>query len=257
MDWLRSCYSTKIRPWRDDPTEVDIVWSFVDDRPFYRGRSVFRSLNWVDPKEVADAPGEIYDRPRPWRDGSLPFGPMPIHFCGTADQFMGQDPAPGPPPPRAPNGALACCYPGGFVEVMGAGGGEQGGEAAQNLMAVIRPEGGQEQGGESDIRAFERMHPVGGQEQGGVTPMGLVYRMDATGGQNQAGVSPMGVVYTMPATGGQEQGGASSMVAVQGYPFSISQGNSVEAPGGIAFAFGPFFPIGAYQTQKQEADATL
>jgi hypothetical protein len=106
VDCLRSCYSTKVRFFPNDPTQTDVIWYFVpEDRPFLPFASAFASRNyddertdWPDGKQQPPAGdgtevGEVLGAPRPWRDGSDPIHYPGTHVLGTAQQFAkGIDP---------------------------------------------------------------------------------------------------------------------------------------------------------------------
>jgi hypothetical protein len=74
MDLLRSCYSTSMRFFRDDPTECDVIWYWCppDAKPF-PGPTVFNSANWDSQKGIDGDLGEVRGAPRPWRSGQQPW----------------------------------------------------------------------------------------------------------------------------------------------------------------------------------------
>lgn len=93
MDDIRSCYRTKIRPFKDSDIEVTIRWYFADpDAKRFPGWHLFSSLNWEGeqlPGATPVNPGEVPGAARPWCDGSKPF---PIgfdgqDFCGPIEYF--------------------------------------------------------------------------------------------------------------------------------------------------------------------------
>jgi hypothetical protein len=100
VDVVRSCYSTKARLFRDDPTETDITWYFVpEDRPFLPFPTAISSRNWdatttIWPAGKENPPsgngtevGEVIGAPRPWRNGSDPVHYPGLHPVGTPEEF--------------------------------------------------------------------------------------------------------------------------------------------------------------------------
>jgi hypothetical protein len=73
VDFLRSCYTTKIRPYSDSNDEVQIRWFFVDEttRPVLGFPTAFVSRNWLRDKTVPHKVGEVIGD-REWADGSKP-----------------------------------------------------------------------------------------------------------------------------------------------------------------------------------------
>lgn len=92
MDLKRSCYSTVMRPFKENNYEVPMVWYFAaDDAKVFPGHHKFSSLDWErrDGKLFNDSVGEVADAPRPWRNGSMP-GELFFEgqkFCGKSEYF--------------------------------------------------------------------------------------------------------------------------------------------------------------------------
>lgn len=90
VDLLRSCYSTQMSFYVDDPVPTPVTWRFcAPGTKFLPFPTRFASGNWSNDRENWPGPGEILGAPRPWFNGGnplgLPDGPLP---CGTADQFL-------------------------------------------------------------------------------------------------------------------------------------------------------------------------
>lgn len=92
VDWLRSCYSTTIRPYKDSNLEVPIEWYFTDPHaPFLPFAHAFVSRNWEDVKDWVLDIGETPAANRPWKNGKTPswvhndfFGDRDTWFNGMA-----------------------------------------------------------------------------------------------------------------------------------------------------------------------------
>lgn len=110
MDMLRSCYSTNMRFFSDQPTtQTKVLWYFVDDfTPFFPYRTVFNSANWDNDKGIHHPLGEVRGASRPWRSGMPPGLYTGDHFCGTPAMFMQGVPVP-IPVIRLNNGQPVCC----------------------------------------------------------------------------------------------------------------------------------------------------
>lgn len=112
VDLLRSCYSTKMRFYRDAPgVETMVDWFFCEpDAKFLPFRTVFNSGNWWSDKTTSPPLGEVAGAPRPWRNGQPPApydGQAP---CGNDQKFLEGDALPpNPPIERLANGMPTCC----------------------------------------------------------------------------------------------------------------------------------------------------
>jgi len=73
VDLLRSCYSTRMRLFRDSTEETDIVWykcePGVKPLPFH---TVFASRNWNAPDKDWIGLGEVPGAPRAWTNCAKP-----------------------------------------------------------------------------------------------------------------------------------------------------------------------------------------
>ena len=117
MDLLRSCYSTKIRPYSDSDNEVEVDWFFCKpDAVVFPGQHCFGSLNWWDGLEAPVGPGEVYGELRPWRDGSADPFYQGQKFCGNLSQFAGGASTSDTPLSVNGDGVPQCCIglPGGL-----------------------------------------------------------------------------------------------------------------------------------------------
>ncbi len=71
MDWLRSCYRTKMAV-TSDGQQANVTWYFVPTRSPAYGRTRYASLNWSFPTRATGIPGEVIGASRTWVDGSTP-----------------------------------------------------------------------------------------------------------------------------------------------------------------------------------------
>lgn len=89
MDMLRAGYKTKVKPFFDSPTLVDIIWFFAaPGAKVFPGHHNFSSLLWEDPR----IEGTIGERKKgfPFYNGKAPFpiGFEGVKFCGTKEMFV-------------------------------------------------------------------------------------------------------------------------------------------------------------------------
>jgi hypothetical protein len=87
---MRSCYRTKLRPYKDSVEEVWIRWFFLPPgTPFLPFEHRFTSANWLADRELPwPIPGEVQGAPRIWIAGERPEGiPPGEHYCGTPEQW--------------------------------------------------------------------------------------------------------------------------------------------------------------------------
>lgn len=127
VDMLRRCYSTKIRPFFDSPAVAEIQWYRVkaETPPMPEG-TIFTSLNYLDPWDWDDGPGEV-NKERTWLPGVDPYnlpevgnpaGPLiyfregaPVMAAGSLDRdFRGCPSSCSKLPPVDPS-PLASLYP--------------------------------------------------------------------------------------------------------------------------------------------------
>lgn len=111
VDFLRSCYETEVRFYRDIPDTCRVRWSYVPEgTPFVPYPNSWVSSNWdSDPKPLFDI-GELPEYGKPWVDG-LPIGTLPqIHVCGTREQWsIGMPRPPAVPVAVDADGVPLCC----------------------------------------------------------------------------------------------------------------------------------------------------
>lgn len=117
MDWLRSCYSTDM--------QFDLAGTIVGKVKWYWCRpgakvfpyqNSFSSDNWITPANSTLGLGEVWNSPRPWRNGSiLVVPPGDGHVCGDISWFTDGCPSDAPPLPRSPSGLALCCSTGGLL----------------------------------------------------------------------------------------------------------------------------------------------
>jgi len=73
VDFLRSCYSTRMRFGAAGAKEADVVWFFADDLPPLKRPTPYGSINWRGEGELpATGPGEVLGAVRAWSNGANP-----------------------------------------------------------------------------------------------------------------------------------------------------------------------------------------
>jgi hypothetical protein len=88
MDLLRSCYTTKMRFWRDAATEVGVRWFFcAPDAEVFPYDTVFGSGNWASDRFDWPGPGEVLGAARDWSNGALPGELLGKKFCGPLEAY--------------------------------------------------------------------------------------------------------------------------------------------------------------------------
>lgn len=110
VDYLRSCYRTKMRFGDTEASERWVQWQFVPaDAPQLDRRTVFGSIQWGD-RQPTGGPGEVVGAPRIWVRGDpypWPYGSPP---CGTVPEWeTGFGSSPLPELPVGPDGVPECC----------------------------------------------------------------------------------------------------------------------------------------------------
>lgn len=112
MDLIRSCYTTFMRFWKDDPTEVKVRWFFCDgSAKIFPGHHLFGSGNWASDRFDWPGPGEVLDAPRVWDNGRPIAGLIGQHFCGPVASYREGTTWPGVPLDGFADGRCACCAP--------------------------------------------------------------------------------------------------------------------------------------------------
>jgi len=88
MDYVRSCYTTRMRFFRDNQLEIPVRWYFCKPNarifPHY---TRFGSGNWAGDKYDWRGAGEVAEIPRPWSNGETLALADGQHFCGSVDDF--------------------------------------------------------------------------------------------------------------------------------------------------------------------------
>ena len=111
MDFVRSCYSTSIYPFRDTDQQAPVDWFFClsGAKPFPDWHR-FASLNWEEGRgQPSSEPGEVGDAPRPWRDGSPTGAYLGRFYCGDLAQFQQGALSTDPVGPRSSLNEPLCC----------------------------------------------------------------------------------------------------------------------------------------------------
>lgn len=121
MDYVRSCYATKMKFFTDSDLEIPVVWYFCDkDALPFPDYTRFASGNWASSKSGWDGVGEVEGVPRPWVNGRMPrnecngqiFGQFTGKFFkGTSAQFANGCSILDPPLGALANGLCEACMP--------------------------------------------------------------------------------------------------------------------------------------------------
>lgn len=139
MDYVRSCYSTRVRFFRDSDLEVTVRWYFCKPgAAIFPHYTLFGSGNWASDKFNWLGPGEVEETPRPWNNGATPAWADGQRFCGRPDQYAdGLLLSDGKRVGYRFDGAPCCCV--GLVcpNMLGSGGSVGGGAAAINQTGVF------------------------------------------------------------------------------------------------------------------------
>jgi hypothetical protein len=73
VDMLRSCYSTEMSFFVDDPITIPVQWYFCDEDALpFPGYNRFGSGNWASSRDSWPGIGEVLGAPRPWNNGLMP-----------------------------------------------------------------------------------------------------------------------------------------------------------------------------------------
>lgn len=114
VDWGRRPYTTKFRPFKDDDTEVDLVWYPVAvGAKSLKYPSKVQSLDWVTMPWVATGVGEVFGAVRSFNGKeSLPYA-IGLGPCGSETDFTegGEFDPLAPPTVYGPDGLPTCCLP--------------------------------------------------------------------------------------------------------------------------------------------------
>jgi hypothetical protein len=89
VDYVRSCYGTTCRFFKDAPERLEpIYWYFTDPAALELGvPNVIASRNWLDATEPEWPVGELRSAPRVWFNGRMPRRPAGLAFDGLAADF--------------------------------------------------------------------------------------------------------------------------------------------------------------------------
>lgn len=89
MDYLRSCYTTYVRFFRDRPDLLlPITWYWSPPgASLFPAPHRFGSLNWLQDKATDSPIGEVPGVKRPWSNGQTPAGSIGSDFCGDVEDF--------------------------------------------------------------------------------------------------------------------------------------------------------------------------
>lgn len=111
MDYVRSCYSTKMRFFPDDPAHLSTVqWYFADPSALaFPGYHRFASLNWSSRVLPSGPLGEVSGQSRPYSKGSIAGRPLGQHFDGQRSFFTNGCPLGGTGLNRTPSGIPVDC----------------------------------------------------------------------------------------------------------------------------------------------------
>jgi hypothetical protein len=109
VDLLRSCYTCKMRFFRDDPRTTDVRWFFTD-RPPLPFPTIFTSRNWFGECDEPPLLGEIEPWNNVYTNGS-PSVSVPLRgLCGSEQDFAeGRSLPPEAPVVIGDDGFPVCC----------------------------------------------------------------------------------------------------------------------------------------------------
>lgn len=106
---MRSFYKRKTRFYRDDPTEVDILWhAAAPNAPVLPFAHKFGSRDFAYFDEIDTPVGEKADAERVWQNGAIPGIQQRVHVCGQLDWWQHGIPGPLAFQQRVA-GVCACC----------------------------------------------------------------------------------------------------------------------------------------------------
>jgi hypothetical protein len=218
VEWLRSCYQSEWRLYRNSALAVKGRYVFRPaSTPHYPGLHNLGSRNWTtDERDPWPALGETEFAPRPYDKGAIRAGNPPAILLGTGDCIANGETLPLPVfvPPRT--------FPGGFdsriytasglpvpLDIVAAdtGGTKDGGSSVNAPPVSSRPTGGSRTGGHAiGIPSGVAAVAIGGSKEGGHA-LSLPSALPATGGSRSGGYSinqPQGAAGT--AVGGMKEG---------------------------------------------------
>jgi hypothetical protein len=111
MDFLRSCYSTKMKFDQGGGIIADIQWYWADSgAKLWDGPNAFSSANWDDNPYSQQGLGEIWNAPQTYNKGAAPYPSSGTgRWCGKKRWFSEGVPPGTPPVSRTPSGQPACC----------------------------------------------------------------------------------------------------------------------------------------------------
>jgi hypothetical protein len=205
MDFLRSCYKTKVVVWNDFPRLEDVEWYFC--KPLAKSfpyQHAYGSLNWG--KFTLQGPGEKNGAARPWYNGVNRYGYNGQDFCGNRLRFLEGASITTPLVPP-----LICC-----------------GEAGL---------GGIRLRGQSDTPPGPLFQGQGGYSLTGEATLATGFTFTGSGGTSSTGEGDVRTGIAFTGTGGFELTGEADLVGgddlafpgVGGYRFT----------GDVPFSFGP------------------
>lgn len=138
---LRTGYTTRVRPWKDAPGDVEIRWYKSPPGATELGvPSLFRSLHWEShPYLFANGLGEVFNEPVKVYPHKAPPFVTGLKHCGSDEDFAsgGLFDTSLPPVTRDADGIMACCRPvlGGVV-IDGQGAAPPGGVELDSVTGV-------------------------------------------------------------------------------------------------------------------------
>lgn len=110
MDLLRSCYTTEMRFFNDNPLAIKVQWYFA--RPLampFPEPHLFGSGNWASDRFFWPGPGEVLGAARPYSDGSIGNWFEGQRFAGPLKGFTEGTEYPGVPLNASETGGCCAC----------------------------------------------------------------------------------------------------------------------------------------------------
>lgn len=113
MDYIRGTYKAKMKLWKDDDTETEVLWFIPEPNAIiYTELCSFRSRHTWQRGEDVKGVGEVTGLRYPYSVGQNTHDYPGDHFCGSQDAFFGGgDHFRDEPITTEADGTTPCCFP--------------------------------------------------------------------------------------------------------------------------------------------------